>query len=142
MATMKFNDQTIKIIALFENITRTTIKDCIELPDTIYFVIDIGQLHKAIGKNGSNIKRMRGLFHKNIKVIEYSADIESFIRNIFREFPIKTVIVEDSIDGKNKVAFVSVNLRDKGKVIGKDSKNLKVAKEIINRHHKVDIKIV
>ena len=142
MAAIKFDDQSIRCITIFENITNTQVKDCIEREDTIYFIVSPGQLLLAIGKNGSKIRRLRGLFHKNIKVIEYSPKTETFIRNIFHEFPIKDIRIEESKDKKNKIAFVSVDIRDKGKIIGRDSKNLKLAKEILNRHNKMDILIV
>lgn len=142
MAAIRFNDQSIRYITLFENITKTQVKDCIEREDTIYFIVSPGQLLLAIGKNGSTIRRLRGLFHKNIKIIEYSPKIETFIRNIFHEFTIKDIRIEESNDKKNKMAFVSVDIRDKGKIIGRDSKNLKIAKEILSRHNNMDILIV
>ena len=141
MAAIKFDDQSIRYITLFENVTNTQVKDCIEREDTIFFIVSPGQLLLAIGKNSSTIRRLRGLFHKNIKVIEYSPKIETFIRNIFHEFPIKEIRIEESNDKKNKIAYVSVDIRDKGKIIGRDSKNLKIAKEILNRHNKMDILI-
>ena len=142
MAAITFNDQTLRYMTLFENITNTQIKDCLEVGDTLYFVVNSGQLQMAIGRSGAKIKRLRNMMHKNIKIIEYSPDIETFIRNIFHEFPIKDVTIEKSTGNKKKIAYVSVNLRDKGKIIGRDSKNLKIARELINRHEKIDILIV
>jgi N utilization substance protein A len=142
MGTITFNDQTLRYLTLFENITNTQVKDCLEFSDTLYFVVNQGQMQFAVGKNGVKIKRLRALMKKNIKIIEYSPDLERFIKNIFREFQIKNVNIENSNDGKKKVAYVSVNLRDKGKIIGRDSRNLKIAREILNRHDKIDILII
>jgi N utilization substance protein A len=141
MSTIKLDDQTLRYITLFEGLTQTNVKDCLEKPDTIYFVIKSGQFHKAIGKNGANVKRLRGMLHKNIKVIEYSPEPETFIRNIFVDFQINEIRIEDSKVGGDKVAIVSVNPRDKGKIIGRDSKNLKIAREILSRHNKLDMLI-
>jgi len=142
MGNITLNDQTLRFMTLFENVTKTQIKDCLEFSDTIYFIVNPGQLQFAIGKSGSKIKRLRALLKKNVKLIEYSPDLTRFIKNIFRDFPIKDVRIEDSNDGKNKIAYVSVDLRDKGKIIGRDSKNLKIAKKIVNRHGKIDILII
>jgi len=142
MAAIKLTDQTLRYITFFENLTNTRVKDCLERFGTIYFIVDKGQFHKAIGRNGLKIKHLRGSLHKNVKIIEYSPHIETFIRNIFREFSIKEITIENSSDGKNKIANVVVNLSDKGKIIGLDSKNLKIAKEIVNRHEKIDILII
>jgi len=100
MATIKLDDQALRYISLFENLTNTRVKDFLERYSTLYFIVDSGQLKKAIGRNGSKIRRLRDVFHKNIKIIEYSPDDEIFIRNIFREFPIKEVSIEDSADKK------------------------------------------
>ena len=142
MAEIILTDQTLKIITLFEGYTNVQIKDCLDHGETIYFIVEKGQLMKAIGRNGSNIKRLRNVLKKNIKVIEYSSEPETFIRNIFIEFPINDVRIEDSADGTKRIAYVSVDLRNKGKVIGRESWNLKIAREIINRHVKMDIVIV
>ncbi len=142
MGNITLNDQSLRFMTLFENVTKTQIKDCLEYSDTIYFIVNPGQLQFAIGKSGSKIKRLRALLKKNIKIIEYSPDFKIFIKNIFRDFSIKDVRIEDSNDGKNKIAYVSVDLRDKGKIIGRDSRNLKIAKEIVNRHGKIDILII
>ncbi|WP_455392357.1 NusA-like transcription termination signal-binding factor [[Eubacterium] cellulosolvens] len=142
MGNITFTDQTLGYISLFENLTKTRIKDCLEFSDTVYFIVHEGQLQYAVGKNGSKVKRLRMLLKKNIKIIEHSNNLEKFIKNIFHDFAIKNIKIEDSADGKSKKAFVSVNLQDKGKIIGRDSRNLKIAHEIINRHENIDILII
>jgi NusA-like KH domain protein len=143
MAVIKFDDQTIRCITLFENITKTQVKDCLERLGTIYFIVNPGQMRQALGRNGATIRRLRGMFHKNIKIIEYSADIEAFIKNILLDFTIKEIKIDSTpgSGGKKKVAYVSVDVRDKGKIIGRDSRNLKVIREIVNRHSPIDIVI-
>jgi N utilization substance protein A len=144
MAEIKFNDQSLRYITLFENITRTSVKDCIEHSEKLYFIVNPGMLSKAIGKNASNVKKLRRLFKKNIEIIEYSPKIEVFIQNIFHDFKINEIKMEErsSGDRKQQVAFVSVDVRQKGKIIGRDSKNLNLAKEILNRYTPIDIIIV
>jgi N utilization substance protein A len=142
MVKITLNDQTIKYITFFENITNTRVKDCLEIENMLYFIVDSGQLQFALGRNGSKIKRLRSMLRKNVKLVEYSSNLETFIRNIFHEFKINNVQIDKSTDGGKRIARVSVNLRDKGKIIGLDSKNLKIAREIINRYEKIDILIV
>jgi N utilization substance protein A len=144
MAEIKFNDQSLRYITLFENITRASVKDCIEQSDKLYFIVNPGFLSKAIGKNGSNVKKLRRLFNKNIEIIEYSPKIEAFIQNIFHDYKINEIKLEErgSGDRKQQIAFVSVDVRQKGKIIGRDSKNLNLAKEILNRYIPIDIIIV
>jgi N utilization substance protein A len=142
MSQIKLNDQSIRQISLFEKITHARVKDCIEGPDIIFFIVEPGQLTKAIGKSGSNVKRLRHLLNKNVDIIEFSLDIKKFIRNIFHEFKLNDISIEEKNNQKNKVALVSVDPRTKGKVIGKGSRNLKFAREILNRYHPLDIMII
>jgi NusA-like KH domain protein len=77
-------------------------------------------------------RTLRELFKKNIDVIEYSEDLATFIRNIFHGFRVLNVRVE----AQGRV-YVKVDSRDKARVIGKNSCNLRAAKEIAGRLHKV-----
>jgi N utilization substance protein A len=75
------------------------------------------------------------MFKKNLDVIEYSDDPERFLRNIFHNYKIKDVEIEKR--GNKIHAIVSVESKDKGKIIGKDGRNLKLAREILGRHHDI-----
>jgi N utilization substance protein A len=142
MSEIIFNDVTIKYISLFEKVTHTRVKDCIERPDILYFIVDAGQLSKAIGKGGSNAKKLRRLFKKNIEIIEYSPKLEMFISNIFHDFKIKEIRIEDRVSAEQKIAYVTVDITQKGKIIGRDSKNLNLARDILNRYTPIEIIIV
>jgi N utilization substance protein A len=54
---------------------------------------------------------------------------------VFRDYGVKKVVI--SYRGKIKHATVTVNPAMKAKAIGKGSKNLKLARDTINRHHDV-----
>lgn len=51
----EFDTDTIRVIAAFENITGTAVRDCLR-KDTIYFLVDEGKMAKTIGKGGQTIK--------------------------------------------------------------------------------------
>jgi N utilization substance protein A len=137
---IKFDGNTIKIISLFESMTKARVKDCIDKDDIIFFIVQEGQLGQAIGKGGKNINQVKERLKKNIDVIEYSQDINRFIRNIFHKYKIKNIELDRK--GKKPVALISVDIRDKGKVIGRNSRNLRTAKEIMSRYHDLDLMIV
>ena len=137
---IKFDGNTIKIISLFESMTKARVKDCIEEDDIIFFIVHEGQLGQAIGKGGKNINQVKERLKKNIDVIEYSQDINRFIRNIFHKYKIKNVEMDHK--GEKPVALISVSIRDKGKVIGRNSRNLRTAKEIMKRYHDIDLTII
>lgn len=135
MASVTFNGETLQYISLFENVTRTRVKDCIETDEKIVFIVSEGQISKAIGKRGINIDHLRKLMKKPIQVIEYSDDPEQFLKNIFRNYDVKKVEIEPH--DKIIHATVTVDAKEKARAIGKEGKNLKLARNIIARHHNI-----
>ncbi len=136
MTNITLDGNALRYISVFERVTKTVVKDCIETPDKLVFIVATGYIGAAIGKKGENIKRLYELFKKNLDVIEYSGDPEMFLRNIFHNYKIKGVEIEKR--GKKIHATVSVESMDKGRIIGKDGRNLKLAREILYRHHDIE----
>lgn len=132
--------ETIRLVALFENLTGAGVKDCIVDSENsvVYFVIDEGQAGKAIGKNGSVVKRTEGMIKKGIKVFEFSDDVEKFIKNLIPQ------INSMKLRNENGRALVDIwmDKRDKAGVIGRDGRNLKIYKELLQRSHDISEIIV
>ncbi|MGD0057315.1 MAG: NusA-like transcription termination signal-binding factor [Methanomassiliicoccales archaeon] len=135
MPDITFTEETLRYISLFENITRTHVRDCLETEDKLVFVVDPGQANRAVGKGGENVIRMKNTTGKNIQVIEYSDEPEEFIRNVFYSYDVQNVVIENR--GNIVHATVTVDPKVKGRAIGKNGRNLKIARDIVNRHHNV-----
>ncbi len=135
MVSITFNGQTLQYISLFERVTRTRVKDCIETDEKIIFIVTEGQISKAIGKGGIHITKLRNMMNKPIQVIEYSDNPEKFLANIFRNYNVKNVEIEPH--DKIIHATVTVDAKEKARAIGKEGKNLKLARNIIARHHNI-----
>jgi len=84
---------------------------------------------------------MRDMLKRNVKVVEHFEDTETFIRSVFHGFEIRNIRIEERTD-KNSIAYIEVNPREKGKIIGRDSRNLKLARDIIQRYKPIDLVIV
>lgn len=130
--SIKLNSETFGYINIFEKVTKARVRDCISHNDKLIFVIEKGQLGIAIGKGGKNINKLRELLKKKIRVIEYSDKPEKFLKNIFHNYKLGEITIN------NNVASIGVDLSEKGAIIGKGGQNLKIAKELIKRHHKID----
>ena len=63
---IKLTTDQMKLMSLFQNITKATARDCIEdeKRDRIIFVVNEGKMGLAIGKGGAHIKSLQ------IKLIE------------------------------------------------------------------------
>jgi N utilization substance protein A len=140
MASIIFTGDTLRQISLFQDLTGTTAIDCLDTEDKVILVVQEGQIGKAVGRKGENISRLRQLLKKEVQVVEYSPDPTVFIKNIFRNYGVRDVALQDR-EGKVH-AVVSVDPSKKGRAIGREGKNLRLARELISRHHHVQSLVI
>ncbi len=126
---------TLRYIALFQEVTHTNAVDCMDTPDKLVFVVEAGQGNLAVGKKGDHMIRLKDLTGKNIQVVEHSTDPEQFVMNVFHIYKPQKVLVEKRGDITH--ATVTVDPEMKGRAIGKEGKNLRIARDIVNRHHEI-----
>jgi N utilization substance protein A len=137
---LTFDTKTIHLINIFETLTNVNVNDCIidESTNTVYFIVKEGKIGLAIGKNGENVKNVEKVLKKNVKIFEFSNDLQKFVKNLIPS--------ANSINIKNEngkiVVEIKVNKNDKVFVIGRDERNLKIYKEILQRSHNVSDLIV
>ena len=136
MTEIRLTEDALRHMTLFERVTSTSAIDCIDDEDKLVFIVNIKRLGNAIGKGGENIRRLRDLCKRPVEVVGYSADTEAFIRSIFHKGKIKEVSLEKR--GDKICAVVKVDIRDKGKLIGKGGKNLKLARMLLSRHSEIE----
>jgi len=133
MTKIKYNAEMLKIISLFESVTGAKLKDCfIDDIGTLLFIVDEKDMSKAIGRGGSTFQRLKNLLKRKIKIVEFSPNLEEFISNLI--YPIKPKSIEFN-DGTLTVSGEDVESRSM--LIGRDSRNLKNYKSIIQRYFDV-----
>ena len=128
-----------KFMSVFESLTHAKLKDCIQQPERLVFVVQQGEMGKALGRNGSNIRRLESLIKKNIKIVEFSEDIKQFITSYIYPIRVQRIDEQDSI-----ITITGSDTRTKGLLIGRDAKNLSALKDAVSRFfsHIQDIKVV
>jgi transcription termination/antitermination protein NusA len=114
----------------FENMTRAAIKDCIVEEERIIFVVLEGELKKALGKGAENIKKLGEKFKKKAKVVEFSTNMLTLIKNFIH--PLK---VENMTEQDNVVVLESTDTKVKGLLIGRAAKNLRALENNIRRYY-------
>ncbi len=122
--------KTIQLINLFQNLTGCSVTDCLDDDSQIYFIVGEGQYGLSVGKNGSRIKNAERVFKKQIKVFEYSSDIQKFVQNMMPEA--QDIVV---INGILNVKIKSVN---RAKIIGKNGSNIKIVSKFLKRLFDID----
>lgn len=129
-------EDTLRYIALFQQITHTNAVDCMDAGDKLVFVVEKGQGNVAVGKKGDHMIKLSELTGgKSIQVVEYSEDPKQFVLNVFHIYNPADVVIEQR--GKITHATVTVDPALKGRAIGKNGKNLRIARDIVNRHHDI-----
>ena len=135
---MKYNSDTIKLISLFEKITHARLKDLFYQPGPI-FVIEQGDLRKALGKDNANIKKLEHLLKKRIKIIEFSSSVLQFVLNVIA--PIRVADIKEEDD---KIIIVSKETKSRGYLIGRAASNLRNFEIIVKKYYPTvkEIKVV
>lgn len=137
MSKIKYNIDLMKFMQLFESLTRAKLKDCIE-NEQLIFIVEENEIGKAIGKGGSNVRRLEGLLKKKIKIVEFSSDIKQFIRNFVMPLQVANINEENNI-----ITIFGPDTKTKGLLIGRERKNLENLKDIARRYFEIeDIKVV
>ena len=135
MTEISFDTEALGYIRLFEERTGARVKDCLEAEEKLVFLVEPGDIHKAVGPGGVLVDRLKGMLKKEIQVVEFSDDPEGLARNIFYWYNPKRV--DFAPKGKGRHVTVTVDPAWKARAIGKAGKNLKVARAILLRHSDV-----
>ncbi len=133
-----FDVDTLNLMRVFDNVTHASVKDCIVEDERILFVVNEGELMKALGKGAVNIKRLSEILKKKIKIVEFSNDLLKLVKNFINPLKAENITEQDGV-----VVIESSDTKVKGLLIGRAAKNLRKLEEYIRRYQPVkEIKVV
>lgn len=140
---IRLTGEEMRYIALFENITGATARDCVidEKTDRVIFVVKPGEIGLAIGRKGSRIKLLHRMIAKDVEVVEYADSPSVFIRNSFSPAKVREIRIMERPDGR-KVAIANIEPRDKGVAIGKNGRNAEKTRLFAKRYFQIDDVII
>ena len=131
--------EEMRIIALFEAVTRAKVLDLIRRDDELYILI--APFPGGIKTLKPRISEFSRATSKKVEVFIHSDDEERFVRSLLHRFQIRSLEIVE-VDGR-RIARVEVPLKDKGRVIGRGGRNLKVLNEILRRNSNIhEIKVL
>ena len=137
---IELSKDDMKCIAAFETLTGAGVRDCLIAEQAIAFIVNQGDLGKAIGKKGANITRVRNMFARQVLVFEDSEDLEQFVRNLFGSIPVTNINVHEKME--SKIAYVTVDEKDRGNAIGRNGDRIKVGRALLQRRFGCDLRLV
>lgn len=119
-----------KIMALFSNVTQTQPKDTFEdLQQTLTFVVEDGDLGRAIGRGGSNVRLLSQKLNRKIKIVAFNSDPLSFIKNFVFPLEVKAMRLEGDI-----VRIEPQDGQARGLLIGRGGQNLRNLENVLRRY--------
>ncbi|MCX8195764.1 MAG: NusA-like transcription termination signal-binding factor [Acidilobaceae archaeon] len=133
MSEDRITVEELKFMSIFSEVTGATPIRCIveEESGKLLFLVNKGELGKAVGRNGANIRVLGELFKRSVEVFEYSDNVEEMVRNLFPAVRILEVSVSER--GEEKLISVRVREEDKGRAIGRNGRNVKRASLVLSK---------
>lgn len=132
-----YTKELLEFMSLFARATGADIKDCFEIEEVLYFVVQPGNIGKAVGKRGDTVRNLQDKLKKRIRVIEYTPSLVEFVKKVV--YPIKV----DDVQEENGVVVLKSNERSiRALLIGRNAKNLNRVKDVAKRYFPViDIRV-
>ena len=131
-----FSMETIGYINLFERLTHAHVKDCFQEEGRMVFLVDQGEISKAVGKGGSNVRRISAAIKKQVKVVEFNHDPIKFLETLLYPIRPKSIVAEDE-----RLIIKANNIKEKGQIYGREKTKLKHTQEILSKYfpHKIEL---
>lgn len=138
MQRIKYDSKLMKLMSFFEAATKARLKDCfVDQNGLLVFVVEPAQYGMAVGKAGSNVKRIEDALKRKVKIAEYSDDLVQFVRSLIQPSKAKDISVTDG------VVTVTSELASRGYLIGRAGKNLRNMEAVIQRYFPIkEVKVV
>jgi len=124
----------IQKINLFEGLTKARVKDIFN-DKGLLIIVNFGDIGRAVGKNGNNIRKFSGLIKERVKAVEFNPDHLLFLKNLI--MPLKA----DNIEEKDGLINIRADMKTKALLIGRNQKNLELYNKIFKKYFNKEIKI-
>ncbi len=126
---MKLTLESINNINLFENLTGAKVKDCLIDEEGLLFLVEEGNVKRALGPNNAHLHRISSILKKNIKIIAFSSDVCKFVANLIYPQKIDGIFLENKV-----VKIVVEDTATKGKIFGRSRENLKRINSLVKNY--------
>ncbi len=137
MVRIKLDPEVMGLSSVMESISNVHVKDCFKDGEMVYFIVETGEMGRALGKAGLNVKRVQEELGKRVKVIEYNEDVERFVRNVIAPLNVERVVLQESV-----LILQDSNKKTKSLLIGRESKNLTLINRAVRRFFNVEVKVM
>lgn len=131
---MKLDIDLIQRINLFEKLTRARVKGVFN-SNGFLIVVNYGEVRKAIGKNGVNVKKYASMINEKVKIVEFNNNPVTFLKNLIMPLKVEKIEKEDGFIN------ISADHKTKGLLIGRNQKNLEEYNKVFKKYFDMVIRI-
>ena len=121
--------QTLQWMNLFEKITRAKLRDIIVEGEKVFFIVEKGQLRRALGPDKKHVTRLEELLKKKVKIVQYTENVHQFIINVLSPLKVVDMTEEDGI-----ITIKGPDQKTKGLMIGARATNLRLYERIVQKY--------
>jgi len=130
------NMQLMRYINLFSKVARVSTTKCFVYNNQIVFAVPKSQVSMAIGKNAENVKRLRDILRKKIKVvampsIDSHEGIAKFVGDVVDPIEFNKVEVNDAL------VTINAGRQSKAALIGRGRIREKELSEVLKNFFKI-----
>lgn len=128
---MKLSQQEIQLIQALDGLTGAVARDCLETGDMIVFLVQPGDMGKAIGKKGIVVKKLEERLNKRILIVESAETPAKLFENFFQTREVEKS--EEREEEGNRSLFIRMKEGRKGEVL-RNRKRLEAFKLLAERN--------
>mgnify|MGYP001608240072 CR=1 FL=1 len=126
---LKLDPETAAFCRLFEDCSGVFAKDCFfDGQGTVYFVVAPDDMGKALGKQGSTVKRFQQAVSRSVRVVPFAEDAVTFVKNV-----IAPLQVAEIVETENSLILKDTQKKTKSLLIGRDGKRLQLINRAVQR---------
>lgn len=126
----KLDTERIQLIAEFEKITRTNVKNIYEHQGKLVVLVDEGEAKKAVGQGGKTLKVLETKLGHTFKIVEFNPNLHTFIQHVM--LPLKAQKIEDT--GEGEVTVTGGDEKTRGLMIGAKAQNLRFTERVVQQY--------
>lgn len=126
--------QLMRYINLFERISRVSTTSCFVYNGTIIFAVPRTLVSRAIGKDAVNVKRIRDILGRKVKIIEQRGinDVDKFISDVVEPCTFNKIeIIGDEL-------IINTNRQSKAALIGRNRVREEELRGILSNFYNIE----
>lgn len=131
--------QDMRHLNLFGRITRVSTRFCFKYNEAIVFCVPKSLISKAVGEEGKNVKQIRDLLRKRIKIIPIPNGIQHAKQ--FIEAIVSPVTFKD-LEIKGNEIILTAGSQSKAALIGRNKRRLLEMQKIVKSFFGKEFKII